>query len=66
MFKVQPYFYFTISPYCIEVKINGQALGKNLVNKNELIMSEKSIELDISGLGNKFILSGEYSSENLE
>lgn len=66
IFKVQPYSYFTISPYSIEVKINGKGSGKNLVDKNELIMREKSMELDVSGLDNKFTLSAEYTSENFE
>lgn len=41
IFRVQPYSFFTTSPYTIEVKINDSKVEKNLIEKNELLVKEK-------------------------
>ena len=45
IFRVQPYSFFTISPYSVELYLNGQKVDRNLVEKNELLLRDKSVEI---------------------
>ena len=35
------------SPYAISLKANNQKLEKNLIDKNELLLKEKSVEFEV-------------------
>ena len=41
IFRVQPYSFFTTSPYAIEVMVNDNKVERNLIDKNELLVKEK-------------------------
>jgi len=47
IFRVQPYSFFMTSPYAISLKANNQKLEKNLIDKNELLLKEKSVEYEV-------------------
>lgn len=47
IFRVQPYSFFMTSPYAISLKANNQKLEKNLIDKNELLLKEKSVEFEV-------------------
>ena len=62
IFRVQPYSFFTTSPYAIEIKINDNEIDKNLIDKNELLVKEKYTEFEIDRSLEKFMLKVECSS----
>lgn len=61
IFKVQPYSFFTISPYTVEVYLNGLKVNKNLIDKNELLLKEKSIEIEVENFVPNFKLLAQYN-----
>lgn len=56
IFRVQPYSFFATSPYSIELKVNGQKTERNLIEKNELIVKEKSVEFEVDCSDQQFNL----------
>jgi hypothetical protein len=47
IFRVHPYSYFTTSPYNVQIMINGKNCGVNLIDKQELLLKEKSFEFEV-------------------